>query len=199
MAELPRRVPDRGLSWRVPPTGHTCVYLSLPMGHRRGKTAAYHPRHPVARVERARSASPSAVASPGYVRSAMKMCAWFSIPGHPGYQVSSDGRIRSVDRIIIYAASRGRSAYTRMSKGRLLKPHKMRDGHLQVVLGRGFNRLVHRMVALTFLGPCPKDKEVLHINGVPDDNRPVNLRYGTRSENLKDDYKRGIRGPRKRI
>jgi hypothetical protein len=123
----------------------------------------------------------------------MKMCAWFSIPEHPGYQVSSDGRIRSVDRVVTYAASRGRSGYARVLKGRVLKPYKMPAGHLQVVLGRGFNRLVHRMVALTFIGPCPEGEEVLHINGVPDDNRPSNLKYGTRSENMKDDYKRGVR------
>jgi DNA-binding transcriptional regulator YiaG len=45
---------------------------------------------------------------------------------------------------------------------------------------------VHRLVMLAFVGPCPAGHEVRHINGDPSDNRLVNLRYGTRSENQKD-------------
>lgn len=41
----------------------------------------------------------------------------------------------------------------------------------------------HRLVAAAFIGPLPDGKEVAHLNGVPDDNRAVNLIYATRSEN----------------
>jgi hypothetical protein len=34
-----------------------------------------------------------------------------------------------------------------------------------------------------FVGPCPKEQECLHGIGGSADNRPENLRYGTRSEN----------------
>jgi hypothetical protein len=33
--------------------------------------------------------------------------------------------------------------------------------------------------------------EVLHINGNPKDNRLINLRYGTRTENILDVYNQG--------
>jgi len=35
--------------------------------------------------------------------------------------------------------------------------------------------------------------EVLHLNHTPADNRLINLRYGTRSENLRMDYAAGSR------
>lgn len=44
-------------------------------------------------------------------------------------------------------------------------------------------RLVHRLVAEAFLGPCPRGKEVNHKNGRRLDNRPENLEYVTAAEN----------------
>lgn len=46
---------------------------------------------------------------------------------------------------------------------------------------------------LAFEGPCPKGCEVLHLNHNPSDNRRANLKYGTRSENMKMDYAVGVR------
>lgn len=43
---------------------------------------------------------------------------------------------------------------------------------------------VHRAIAEAWHGPCPDGKEVDHINSVRDDNRPENLRYLTRQENM---------------
>lgn len=99
------------------------------------------------------------------------------------YEASSLGRVRSVDFFD------GRKRVT----GRVLKPATTRSGHQQVMLGRGDNRHVHRCVAAAFLGPCPLLHEVLHLNHNPADNRPVNLKYGTRSENLEMDYAYGKR------
>lgn len=45
------------------------------------------------------------------------------------------------------------------------------------------HRLVHRLVAEAFLGPCPRGKEVNHKNGRRLDNRPENLEYVTAAEN----------------
>ncbi len=53
--------------------------------------------------------------------------------------------------------------------------------------------MVHGLVMLAFVGPCPEGLEVLHKNHQPADNKRTNLKYGTRSENLKMDYKRGRR------
>ena len=44
--------------------------------------------------------------------------------------------------------------------------------------------LVHRLVADAWYGPCPDGHEVNHRNLDKTDNRPSNLEYVTRSENL---------------
>ncbi len=44
--------------------------------------------------------------------------------------------------------------------------------------------LVHRVVAETFFGPCPKGLQVNHKNGNKDDHRIENLEYITAKENI---------------
>lgn len=109
---------------------------------------------------------------------------WRVIPLTAGrYEASSMGRIRSIDFFD------GRRRVT----GRVLKPATSASGHLQVMLGRGDNRRVHQCVAAAFLGPCPPLHEVLHLNHDPADNKPTNLKYGTRSENVRMDHEAGRR------
>ena len=116
---------------------------------------------------------------------------WKDIPGYEGrYQASTQGRIRSLDRKVRVVAH-GTEA-TRAVKGRILRPGSCKTGHVSVVLGHGANgSLVHQLIALTFLGPCPKGKEVLHNDGNPKNNKLENLRYGTRTENILDVFRIG--------
>ena len=58
--------------------------------------------------------------------------------------------------------------------------------------------LVHRLVLLAFVGECPPDQEVRHLNSIRTDNRLCNLTYGTRSENVIDTLTLG-RGGRQRL
>lgn len=119
---------------------------------------------------------------------------WKDIPGYEGkYQASTEGQIRSIDRMV-----RGKCHYTgeyfyRHVKGRILKPGQFcKNGHVSVVLGHGATGSpVHHLIMLTFVGPVPDGMEVLHNNGNPTDNRLSNLRYGTRTENILDVYKQG--------
>jgi hypothetical protein len=60
-----------------------------------------------------------------------------------------------------------------------------------VALGRGNSQCVHKLVLLAFVGPNPPKYECLHANGDPADNRLVNLRWGTRSENIQDAVRHG--------
>jgi hypothetical protein len=118
---------------------------------------------------------------------------WKDIPGFEGrYQASSEGRVRSVDRAVRIVTRWGVET-TRNARGKVLRPAASASGHLMVMLGRRGNRSVHVLVMLAFEGPPPPGHEVLHLNHQPDDNRRVNLRYGTRSENIKMDYAAGAR------
>lgn len=94
---------------------------------------------------------------------------WREIPSWPGYEASSHGQIRS--------------------KSGIKTPFKDYKGYLRVKLwsnSKPRNMRVSGLVALAFHGPAPAGHVVRHRNGVNDDNRADNLRYGTRSENEQD-------------
>lgn len=51
---------------------------------------------------------------------------------------------------------------------------------------------VHRLMALTFLGPRPSAQtEIRHLDGDPLNSRLSNLAYGTKSENARDTLRHG--------
>lgn len=121
---------------------------------------------------------------------------WRPVVGAEGrYEVSDLGRVRSVDHVVLRADPRYTPArqVRRPVRGRVLRPATKKSGHLDVAIGKGNQRQVHQLVMEAFVGPPPAGHEVLHRNHNPADNRLVNLRYGTRSENLKMDYAAGVR------
>lgn len=77
---------------------------------------------------------------------------------------------------------------------REMKPYSQGFGYLNVK-GRRFHAQVHRMVLETFVGPCPTGMETCHANGIRTDNRPSNLRWGTRIDNRADQIRHNT-GPR---
>lgn len=99
--------------------------------------------------------------------------------GYEGiYEVDDRGQVR---RIL--------PARRRKTAGHILKPTVTRDGYLTVRLylptGEWKIHFIQRVVALAFHGPMPGEKyEVNHKNGIKADNRPDNLEWVTRSENL---------------
>ena len=116
---------------------------------------------------------------------------WKDIPGYVGlYQVSSLGRVRSLDRYI--KCRRCGKEYRIFFPGRLLKANATRTRRYQkVTLRSSDDQEVHALVAAAFHGPRPAGCEVLHINGNLYDNRPENLRYDTHAENMHDIYVQG--------
>lgn len=111
---------------------------------------------------------------------------WRAVPGREGeYEVSSEGRVRSLDRQV--HITNGRS---RFSHGRVLRA-SLRKGYLRVRLGKGKDHPVHRLVMETFVGPRPDGMVILHGNGDPLDNRLANLRYGSISANVLDEVRHG--------
>jgi len=115
---------------------------------------------------------------------------WRDVPGYEGqYQVSSKGRVRSLDRVVMRSYIDGRKSTPIHYKGKTLSLRPKGCGHLVVNLGAGVHKLVHRLVLLAFVGPPGAGQECLHNNGKPYDNRLENLRWGTRVENKNDERK----------
>lgn len=106
---------------------------------------------------------------------------WLPVPGYEGfYEVSAHGLIRGMRR--------------RGSSGQPLRPSHGKHGHLRVCLHRnnsGKYFLVHQIVMLAFVGPCPAGMEVCHNDGDPENNRLSNLRYDTHAGNMQDMIRHG--------
>src|SRR5690242_11321117 len=111
---------------------------------------------------------------------------WLPILGFEGkYEVSTLGRVRSLDRYIA-----GTNGKPRPWKGRILAGTVGCNGYLRVSLGNRKNTVhIHRVVAETWI-PNPEDKpHVNHINGNPQDARMSNLEWCTAAENEQHSYR----------
>ena len=121
---------------------------------------------------------------------------WRDIPGYEGYyQASSQGRIKSIARVVIVAPSKqAPHGYRRPVRERLLKQSLDRDKRPVVTLWRAHEQLrahVHSLVALAFLGATPDGMYVCHENGDSGDNRYLNLYHGTPTQNARDKRRHG--------
>lgn len=93
------------------------------------------------------------------------------------YEASNTGLIRHKDRKIP------------------LKPSTCNKGmYCTVSISRKTIR-VHKLVALTFLGPCPDGFEVNHIDGDKTNNSIENLEYVTSRQNQLHAYRVGLQKP----
>lgn len=124
----------------------------------------------------------------------MEKETWKDIPGFEGlYQASSLGEIKSVSR----TRWNGRGYY--ITKEKILKSafagSKSKDvtrKKLMVILikdGKRYNKLVHQLVALAYIGERPENMVVCHCDGNHTNNKPSNLRYDTQQQNVMDIYR----------
>lgn len=100
---------------------------------------------------------------------------WRKVRRATGYKVSSEGRIRSLDRTL---------ADGRAAGGVMLQPFGV-DGYLHVTIN-GEQVPVHHVVLEAFHGLRPYGTEGCHGPGGRQDNRSMNLRWDTHRENEKD-------------
>ena len=111
------------------------------------------------------------------------MTAWLPVPEWEGYyEVSDDGQVRSLDRVV----------NGRLRRGRLLSTKPSVVGYPRVALTRGSkptHTYVHTLVLAAFAGPRPDGMEACHGDGDRTNNTASNLRWDTRAENAKDRIK----------
>jgi hypothetical protein len=98
------------------------------------------------------------------------MRIWKDIPGFEElYQVSNDGKVRSLTELTPDVSSHGYARVT-IYRGEYKKKERHRFG-------------VHQLVLLAFNGAPPENLEINHKDGKPENNNLENLEYVTRRYN----------------
>ena len=104
---------------------------------------------------------------------------WKDIKGYEGiYQVSSYGRVKSLERYVKTSFNK-----IRRVKDRILKSNITTNGYCNCALGIRNVKNIHRLVLETF-SPIDGKMDVMHIDNNRTNNRLDNLKWGTRKENL---------------
>ena len=94
---------------------------------------------------------------------------WRTVADFPDHEVSDLGRVRH--------------------KGRSLQPALTPEGYWAVSLwkdGKGHTKRIPVLVCIAFHGSRPLGHDVAHADGTRTNDRPDNLRWATRAENMAD-------------
>lgn len=124
------------------------------------------------------------IKQPVFTEEELKPEEWRDIKDYEGHYLVSDlGRVKTTK---VYHPSRA---------GNILRVSPAKGGYLKVNLCKNSikrTRAVHKIVAETFLGPCPEGHEVNHKDTNKNNNRADNLEYLTRPDHVKHSRENGL-------
>jgi hypothetical protein len=108
---------------------------------------------------------------------------WKDIEEYKGlYQVSNNGRIKSLERVVD-----GKLGSKRLILEQILVPLKLTRGYLGVRLykdHKGKTFKIHRLVAKAFIENVDKQEQINHKDGVKSNNNVVNLEWVSNRVNM---------------
>lgn len=111
---------------------------------------------------------------------------WREIQNHKGYLVNEFGWVKRLEQN--YTDSLGRKCH---KPEKIFYPKKALNGYMRTSLGRT-RQYTHILIAQAFI-PNPHNYDTVdHINGIKSDNRPSNLRWLSREQNIKEGFKLGL-------
>lgn len=104
---------------------------------------------------------------------------WISIRGFEDqYEISSYGRIRSKDHMVLRSSGSTVKLYTYL--GNYIKPTIAHNGYVRITLNKNGRRSsfgLARLVAKHFLIDYSDDKQIVFVDGDPTNCKSSNLRW----------------------
>ena len=114
---------------------------------------------------------------------------WKDVVGYEGiYMVSSLGRMLSKERTV-----KRKNGADYLQKESIIEGSDYHGYKVTTIAKNKIkkHKFIHVLIAEAFLGPKPEKMEVCHGDGNRKNNCIENLRYGTRSDNVRDAIKHG--------
>lgn len=108
---------------------------------------------------------------------------WKRLKNFPGYEGSTEGRIRNIRTQHIIKSSRDKKGYSQVSIFNDKKQKTIR---------------VHKLIGEAFLGDS-NGLDIRHRDNNRANNRPDNLYFSTRKETINDAFERGSKIPSRQI